>query len=74
MEENEKMSPSDIQRHKDFGIISDLCRFSDNHVINATCPLINKRCSENNCPLFYCVNLRDCDKAADITADNYGIY
>ena len=72
--ENKKISPSDIQRHKDFCVIFDLCRYSDKYNINATCPLITKRCTEENCPLFFCVNLRDCDKAADITADNYGIY
>jgi len=74
MEENKKISPSDIQRHKDFYAISDLCRYSDKHIVNATCPLTYKRCSETNCPLFYCVNLYDCDKAADCVADGYGIY
>lgn len=65
---------SDIQREKDLVKIFDLCRYSEKHVNNAICPLLNSRCKKDSCPLFYCVNVRDCDKAADICLDRGGFY
>ena len=65
---------SDVQREKDLAKIFDLCRYSENHVNNAICPLLDSQCKKDSCPLFYCVNVRDCDKAADICLDRGGIY
>lgn len=65
---------SDRQREKDLVKIFDLCRFSENYIKNAICPLIDSRCKKDNCPLFFCISIRDCDKAADICLDRGGIY
>ena len=62
------------QRKKDFTYISELCKYSEIYVKNSTCPLILKRCNNENCPLFFCVNIHDCDVTADIVADNNRIY
>lgn len=62
------------QRHKDYVVITELCRYSNVYTQHSVCPLVYKRCTEENCPLFYCVNLQDCDKAADCVCDANGIY
>ena len=41
------------QREKDFTYISELCKYSEIYVKNSTCPLILKRCNNENCPLFF---------------------